>query len=237
MTEKSTDADGRGNCRASCSVPLEDLDRREVQEDIIQRQDTGVKSILEVEQELIPEKCIDEKREDGHEEVPSTQRLKRKLLPSQQGSRNVDHRNPKEGNGGNKSQKSNIGPLINIESPAKCLRKRDDSGRAITSRGGVLPQGELLKRCPTVVTDEEVGTIFKELDSKLESRDCLHAPERSRPDQSKLPHKPSRRNKYIACSDVDSDAETQVYVDQKPGRLLLLLLLRCLFSWHSIGEL
>lgn len=218
MTEKSTDADGRGKHRASCSVLLEDLDGAKVQEDIFQRQDTRVKTILEVEQDLIPEKCRDEQRKDGHEEVPSTRRSKRKLLPSQQGSENENYGNPKEGNGGNKSRKSSIGPLINIDSPAKRLRKRDDSGRAITkgspSRGGVLPQGEseLSKRCPTVVTHEEVGTIFKDLDSKPKSRDGLHAPERSRPDQSKSRRKASRGNKYIACSDVDSDAETQVYV-------------------------
>ena len=224
LTEKSTEADGRGKHRASCSA-IEDLDGGKVQEDIFQRQDTGVKTILEVEKELIPEKCRDEQREDGHEEVPLTRSLKRKLLPSQQGSKNENHGNPKEGKGGNKSRKSsNPKPLINIDSPAKRLRKRDDSGRAITkgspSRGGVLPQGEseLPKRCPTVVTDEEVGTIFKDLDSE--------------PDQSKFPRKASRGNKYIAPSDVDSDAETQVYVDQKPRRLLLLFL----FSWHSIGE-
>ena len=231
LTEKFTDADGLGKHRASCSVLLEDLDGGKVQEDILQRQDTGVNTILEVEQELFSEKCRDEQREDGHEEVPLIRRSKRKLLPSQQESKNENHGNPKEGNGGNKSLKSSIGPLTNIDSPAKRLRKRDDSGRVITkgspSRGDVLTQGEseLSKQCPTVVTDEEVGTIFKDLDSKPKSRDGLHAPERSRPDQSKLSHEASRGNEYIARSDVDSDAETQVYVDQKPGRLLLLLLL------------
>lgn len=230
LTEKSTDADGRGKHRASCSV-LEDLDGGKVQEDILQRQDTGVNTILEVEQELISENCRDEQREDGHEEVPSTRRLKRKLLPSQQESKNENHRNPKEGHGGNKSLRSSIGPSTNIDSPAKRLRKRDDSGRVITkgspSSGDVLPQGEseLSKQCPTLVTDEEVGTIFKDLDSKSKSRDGLHAPERSRPDQSKFLCEASRGNEYIARSDVDSDAETQVYADQKPGRLLLLLLL------------
>ena len=152
----------------------------------------------------------------GSPTVFGKKRLRRKLLPTQD---YIGDDEPEEVQVGSavtkKSRKVSLTPVVN---PWKVLMQQDVSERALSRFG--LQSGcflvkhgvESVKQIPSLKRDEEAASAPRNIGSIL-MRSCSPPVHASINIEGAIlpPKEPSRISKYVIISDVESDAETQVF--------------------------